>query len=533
MGDYSIKPIGKGIVPDYAAEFAKKAELQNAYMKGMLDALIQKNLVKGNSRTDVNGMNSMQGTDLENENPYMYKGYKKQRVEEMKNKYLEYGVADGTKIESEKQAKKLAKAFVENEENKYELYSTRTIVSKSDYKKAEKEKQARKKELQKQYRNEGLSRKEAKQKANAQLIVNERLKNKKTIEFMEQHREMFYDDKGELSQEKVKSFVKGLMNTHTDENEVDNYHMSLKERREQALNWGIDDDVLANLCKAAGGDFEKDYTELRQAAVIAGTTAVGLLIGSAIKTEATAGATATDAAGNMHSGAVGAAKVYAHAEVNHMGTGGGIGFGLGTLLSKFAKDKGGKEDKVYDYAKPEEKNVVPDDDQGISITSCDYFPDQIDDSHDVPEETCTYTLKKGESLYDAVRDGYGLKDHKEIMKFVHALKDRYGYKYSENCWQADWEMPELFGKKFTCDVDVKGTLKPQDYNSKGKAAAKKDFSRKSERVENHYYFIKDCNGNQVGEYYDDAATRNAALKELQDAENARVKAQISQIAGDK
>ena len=73
MGDYSITPIGQGIMPDYAAEFARKAELQNAYIKGKLDALIQQGLSHGNSRDDVSEMDALEGTDLERKNPYMEK----------------------------------------------------------------------------------------------------------------------------------------------------------------------------------------------------------------------------------------------------------------------------------------------------------------------------------------------------------------------------------------------------------------------------------------------------------------------------
>ncbi len=530
MGDYSITPIGQGIMPDYAAEFARKAELQNAYIKGKLDALIQQGLSHGNSRDDVSEMDALEGTDLERKNPYMEKGYKEKRIKEMKQQYLEFGLADGTKVESEEQAEKLAKAFVENEENKYTFYSTRTFVDKDEFKKQEKARKTRQKELKQLYRSQGASKKEAKEKAESQLILNEKLNNKKTLEFMNGYRDLFYEEDGTLSQEKIKSFVKGLMNTHTDENETDNYHMSLKERREQAVKWGCDDDILRHLCKAAGGDFEKDYTELMQAATIAGTTVMGLLIGNLFKAEATAGSMAHDVAGNAQTGAAGAAGAYAHAEVTHAGTGAGIGFGVGALASRLIKDPGGKEDKVYDAAKPEEPQVVINEDEeneeSDTITSCEYSPDQVDASHDEVEETCTYTLKKGESLYDAVRDGYGLKSHKEIMKFVHALKDRYGYKYTDNCWQAKWEMPELFGKKFSCGVNVKGTLKPENYDKKGKAVAQKEFNRNTEHVEKKYYFIKNCKGEQVGEFYEDVEKRDAELQRLQEEENARVQSEV-------
>ena len=163
------------------------------------------------------------------------KADRKKAEEEAKQNFLKHGIEGSQdKVESEKQAEKMAKNYVKNKEREEDFYATRVFIDKNEYKAAEKERETQRKELIEQYRKDGLSKKEAKNKADAQLIENEYVSGKKTRKFIENNKEMFYDEKGNFSSTKFKKAAFDFANLHTSEGETDNFYLSLKERREAA-----------------------------------------------------------------------------------------------------------------------------------------------------------------------------------------------------------------------------------------------------------------------------------------------------------
>ncbi len=188
---------------------------------------------------DINFAND--AAQLNKQTVYTYRDGKKNKdainaaVDEVTQLFIKYGTEHGKTV-NEKDAKQLAKRFVENELNKENFLSTRTFVDEADYKKAEQDREVQKSGLVSQYMREDstLSKKDAERKADANLVRNQYLKNKGAREYIDAHKDYFYDEQGNFSQEKYKAFVKGLMNAHTSDEEVDNYRLSLNERYDLA-----------------------------------------------------------------------------------------------------------------------------------------------------------------------------------------------------------------------------------------------------------------------------------------------------------
>lgn len=143
----------------------------------------------------------------------------------------------------------MAENYVKDKYYEEKSDATQVFMDKQAYKAAEKERKEQRKDLVEQYRNEGLSRKEAKQKADAQLVENEYVSGKKTRKYVEGNKDLFYDENGNFSSDKFKQTALKFANTHTQEGEAENHYLSLKERREVAEKENVKASVIKNIAK--------------------------------------------------------------------------------------------------------------------------------------------------------------------------------------------------------------------------------------------------------------------------------------------
>lgn len=334
-------------------------------------------------------------------NPYKLKDYEKNKTKEIENLFIMSG-------KDEKEAKKLAKAYVKNEKEKYEFYMTKTFDNKEEFKKAQKEEKEKYKQTYDSLRKENKSRSEAKDIAESLTVQNKLLKNKKALKILENNKEVFYDENGNLSQEKIKKFVKGLMNPATNDLEVDNYHMSLKEARLMGQVLGCDDKTLRKIVKSTGGNYEKDYSTLINIASAGIFAALGGAAGAPF--DIVSESLSTSAASSA--GAVAGAEAGAKATVNAAAVTAPIGGVLGALLA--GKDPGGVEDRVYEPKLNEHPAITdPTQDEPEEVPPADVPPVQEEVPQEkVPEEEvlqeeppaepekepCKVIVQNGESL---------------------------------------------------------------------------------------------------------------------------------------
>ena len=467
-------------------------------------------------------------TASSNERQLYTRAQREAATEAAEQQFREYGTADGQKNLGDA-AEEYAENYIENEYNKENFNNTIVFMDKDKYRAAKKDREEQFDALYEQYRNEGLSKKEARQKANAQLPELEYLRKgwfgqQKTRNYIENNRKLFYDDNGEFSSEKFQAYALGFANTHTDEGEVENYHLSLRERRAVAQDLGINESVVKNFAKYSNLGYEKDNTNLYRGLIVAAGTGLGVAAGPLLGSSAAAAAAAASSSAAGAAGAGGSASASssssssaaAAAKTNGSAIGGGLGFGIGLGIASFVKDKGELEANVYAPGKPQ---VDPPEEGPAPEPPCplEAFNEPVMERQ--AEETCVYNLRRGQTLYDAVRDGYGLKSHKEIMEFVHIIKDRYGLDYNVYTPRTEWEMPIINGRAFNCDVDVNGTC--TDFSGRGTTMG--SFNRQSENVQvGTNYFSRDCNDNVL--QYRDEESRNAHVRERQrevDAWNIR------------
>lgn len=470
---------------------------------------------------DSQSASDSQPNSTQNQGRQLYtKDQRDAAVEQAEQQFRRYGTADGQRNLGDA-AEKYAKNYVENEYNRENFDNTTVFMDKDKYKVAKQIRQQDYESLYEQYRNEGLSRREARRKANAQLPELKYLRKgwfgqQKTRNYIENNRKLFYDDNGEFSSEKFKAHALGFANEHTNEGEVTNYHLSLRERRAVAQNQGINASVVKNFAKYSNLGYERDNTNLYKGLAVVGCTGAGVALGPVLGSSAAAAAAASSAAASSASAggssaassSSSSAAGSASAKTNGYGIGalGGLGVGLG--LASFIKDKGRGDINVYAPGrKPADK---PPRQEEIPEKPCPLTPYDEPVYEEIPEETCVYNLRKGQTLYDAVRDGYGLKSHKEIMKYVHIIKDRYGLNYNIYTPRTEWEMPIIDGKAFNCDVNVRGTC--TDFSGRGTTTG--SFNRRTENVQvGTNYFTEDCNGDQL--QYRDKETRDAHVRERQ------------------
>lgn len=303
----------------------------------------------------------MKGLTVERQ--YDSKADRENAEKEATEKFMNYGLSTGQKVKTQKEAKDLAERYVENEHHREEVETTRVFMDKADYKRAQKARKAEKKTLVEQYREQGLSRREAKRKAESELVDNEYIRGRKTRKYIEQNRGEFYDKDGNFSSDMFKKKVVDFANLHTKEGETTNYHLSLRERRQAAQQEGVTPTMVKHMAKKANLDYEKDRTNLYRGLAIAGGVAAGygagtlFSVSSAAAASSAAGSAAAGGAGSAAAGSAAAAAAAAKVSGVVMTTpaGGAVGLGLASLI----KDGGKVEDRVYAPGeKPEVKPPV-------------------------------------------------------------------------------------------------------------------------------------------------------------------------------
>lgn len=303
----------------------------------------------------------MKGLTVERQ--YDSKADREKAEKEATEKFMNYGLSTGQKVKTQKEAKDLAERYVENEHHREEVETTHVFMDKADYKRAQKARKAEKKTLVEQYREQGLSRREAKRKAESELVDNEYIRGRKTRKYIEQNRGEFYDKDGNFSSDMFKKKVVDFANLHTKEGETTNYHLSLRERRQAAQQEGVTATMVKHMAKKANLDYEKDRTNLYRGLAIAGGVAAGygagtlFSVSSAAAASSAAGSAAAGGAGSAAAGSAAAAAAAAKVSGVVMTTpaGGAVGLGLASLI----KDGGKVEDRVYAPGeKPEVKPPV-------------------------------------------------------------------------------------------------------------------------------------------------------------------------------
>lgn len=303
----------------------------------------------------------MKGLTVERQ--YDTKADREKAEKEATEKFMNYGLSNGQKVKTQKEAEDLAERYIKNEHHREEVDTTQVFIDKADYKRAQKARKAEKKTLVEQYREQGLSRREAKRKAESELVDNEYIRGRKTRRYIEQNRGEFYDENGNFSSDMFKKKVVNFANLHTKEGETTNYHLSLRERRQAAAEEGITPTMVKHMAKKANLDYEKDRTNLYRGLAIGAATGAGYGLGtlfsvsSAAAASSAAGSAAAGGTGSAAAGSAAAAAAAAKVSGVVMTTPAGAAVGLG--LASLIRDGGKVEDRVYAPGeKPEAKPPV-------------------------------------------------------------------------------------------------------------------------------------------------------------------------------
>lgn len=370
---------------------------------------------------------------------------RRQARKEAEQQFLQYGKSDGTKV-TKKEAKQLAKDYVENEHNREESEFTQVFIDKKEYKAAEKERKAQRKDLIDQYRKDGMSKREARKMADSQLVENTYLRKgifgqRKTRAFIEEHKSDFYEN-GKFSSDKFKEQAVKYANTHTLDDETTNYHLSLKERRAVAQQLGTKASVIKNIAKKSNISYERDNTNLYRGLVISGAVGGGIaaapLFGSSSAAAAAASGSSSAVAGTATGSASAAAAASAAASVNGLALGTAAGGGVGLGLASLIKDRGRKEARVYAPGKPEVITEPPKPDEPVQPLK----PDKplkpstpVLEEEPCPEErweseVCDHLVQKGDN-WSAVAQAKVLingkkPDGKLLRAYIHAEKLKHG-----------------------------------------------------------------------------------------------------------
>ena len=355
------------------------------------------------------------------------------------------GQVDMTDEEIDEQAK----LYMENKGRKDKFEKTHTYLDKSEYKKAEADKDAYYKEL----RSQGKSKKEAKAMAYEKFGENKYLSKggwfgigkSSARKYIERNSDLFYEN-GKFSDEKLHDYVLQNANIATQEGEETNYRYSLKECRvatEFSRADGRKTTVhqQGKLAKAAGMSTERNNTALYRGAFIAGVTgagaaagyAVGGLVltstsGSASGAAATAGAAATGAGAGAAASAGAAAGAVASVTIPAWVTataGAVVGAGAGTGGSHFLRDNGEKIQHIQGIRPqvnpPVQPTVQPQppieqppvEQQPVQPQPC---PERA-----VSEKICSYKVQKGSSwAYYAENSGIEINGKKPAGKVLDA-----------------------------------------------------------------------------------------------------------------
>lgn len=383
----------------------------------------------------------MKGLTVERQ--YDTKADREKAEKEATEKFMNYGLSNGQKVKTQKEAEDLAERYIKNEHHREEVDTTQVFMDKADYKRAQKARKAEKKTLVEQYREQGLSRREAKRKAESELVDNEYIRGRKTRRYIEQNRGEFYDENGNFSSDMFKKKVVDFANLHTKEGETTNYHLSLRERRQAAAEEGITPTMVKHMAKKANLDYEKDRTNLYRGLAIGAATGAGYGLGtlfsvsSAAAASSAAGSAAAGGTGSAAAGSAAAAAAAAKVSGVVMTTPAGAAVGLGA--AGLIKDGGKIEDRVYapgekpeakpPVANPDTPPVKPDRDNPV--------PPPKPVKNDCPvekwqSEYCDHKVKRGENWSTIIlgKVRVGEKQQKpsgHVLKaLIHAEKLKHG-----------------------------------------------------------------------------------------------------------
>ena len=339
---------------------------------------------------------------------------------------------------SDEEISKQAKLYAENVRNQENFDNTVVFYDKAEYKAAEAERQKAYDQLYEQYRNQGLSRKEARRKANNELVHNEylgkRLFGNSARSFVTKNQDLFFEN-GKFSDKKYHDFVLGNANIATEEDEVDNYTYNLKERRtatEYLRTKGRKTNVTqqGRVAKEANMKTERNNTALYRGLFFGGMIGVGIgtgallggisstaVAGSVSASEAGAAAGTAAAAGATANAAAGAtASAYISGEL----LGGVAGAGLGGGLLSLIRDKGNKikhikEIKDYTPVVPPEPEPTPEPEPEPEPQP------QPCPTQEWDEKVCTHTVIPGSSwAYYAEKSGITINGQKPAGKMLNS-----------------------------------------------------------------------------------------------------------------
>ncbi len=368
-----------------------------------------------------------------------------------RKEFYQYGTENGKEVNDYKEVHKLAENYVENEKHKENVQGTQVFMDKKAYKAAEKQRKADYKEMYNQYREDGYSRKEAKQMAKARLVENEYISGRKTRKFIEDNKDYFYDENGNFSSDKFKQKAVEYANINTKGDETLNYHLSLRERRAAAQQERVSANVIKNIAKKSNLDYEKDNTNLYRGLAIGGATAVGAGIGSLFSVTSSAAAAAGSssaadaviggsAAANSSSAAAAAAAASASVNGTIVGTGSGLAVGVGG--STFLRDNGKTEDRVYAPGKPQQPQTkkTPSEPDVPPTTPRQETPATETPVVEVPKKDCpvrkwaapdcNYKVEKGDCWAGVIAGTMTVKGKvpqgKLLRALVHAEKIKHG-----------------------------------------------------------------------------------------------------------
>lgn len=348
----------------------------------------------------------------------------------------------------------LANYYTENQKNKENFDNTVTYYDKAEYKAAEAERKEARKQLVEQFRNEGLSKREAKKKADSMLVHNEYLG--KTLfgihsarKAVENNRELFFDENGNFSNEKYHEFAlkQANINNQGAGEEVD-YTFSLKERRKADIDEALKDASMTTLGKVvrkSGMETERNNTALYRGLAIAGIVGTGIGVGSAVgglTSTAAAGSASTSAAGAT-AGTAAAAGSTAAATSGAVATatisgeliGGATGAALSPLATLF-RDNGKKDGhalKIYTYTEKQKPQPQPPVVNPPVVEPVQDPPVQPCPTEEWDEKVCTHTVIPGSSwAYYANKSGITINGKKPagnmLISYLYAQQLMYGIK---------------------------------------------------------------------------------------------------------
>ena len=335
---------------------------------------------------------------VENELP---KDADKQLIADTENGIIE--AYNNIKSMSDEDIKKTAKYYANNVRNQENFDNTVVYYDKAEYKAAEAERKEARKQLVAQFRNEGLSKREAKKKADSMLVKNEYLG--KTLfgihsarKAVTNNKELFFDENGKFSNEKYHEFALKQSNINNQNfGEETDYTFSLKERRKADIDNVLQDASMTTLGKVvrkSGIKTERNNTALYRGLVIAGLIGAGAATGG-ITATATAGSASASTAGaaagsaaaaGAASGAAAGATATAHISGAFLG-------GAASPLALLFSDKGKKDRhalKVYSYTEQPQPQPQP---QPV-VTPQPPVEECPRTTYEIKEEYCPHTVQK-------------------------------------------------------------------------------------------------------------------------------------------